>query len=288
MTKPSRILVKKAHQVASATQTTFRSNKTLTELAHMGMGNIIGSQFTISRDQRETLRSWLSQQGIDWKKPFPDKADGNRVDMGKAAINEKLAGQKEKSPWVWVAPLGSGVSVNRQPLALIHESFISLRRTRDYQIQARALVLVENHDAFTQHVDVMGDFQRDGLLGVYRGDLRTLYGQSWAKHIAGSQDIPLWGWFDFDPAGIAIALHSGAKRLLLPDLDQLNKAHEEGLQASSEDYVNQFDQRTFIDAKIPRNSPLRPYVERLKVVKGGYTQERLMAFGVPHIWTPVA
>lgn len=157
MMKPSRILVKKAYQVASATQTTFRSSKTLYHLADMGMGAVIGSQYTISRDQRDTLRSWLSQQGIDWKKPFPDKADGNRMGMSKTAINEKLAGQKEKSPWVWVTPLGGGVSINEQPLPLIHESFVSLRRTRDYQFQARALVLVENHDAFTQHED--GDCQ---------------------------------------------------------------------------------------------------------------------------------
>jgi hypothetical protein len=286
MMKPSRILVKKAYQVASATQATFPSSKTLYQLADMGMGAVIGSQYTISRHQRDTLRSWLSQQGINWKKPFPDKADGNRVGMSKTAINEKLAGQKEKSPWVWVAPLGDGVSINEQPLALIHESFISLRRTRDYQFQARALVLVENHDAFTQHEDLAGEFQREGLLSVYRGDLRTLYSQSWAKHISASQDIPLWGWFDFDPAGIAMALHCGAKRLLLPDLDQLTKAQEEGFQASSQDFINQYDQRSFIDANVPEQSPLRPYVERLQSMKGGFTQERLMAHEIPHRWVP--
>lgn len=287
MIKPSRILVKKAHQVASATQTTFRSTRTLIQMADMGMGTVIGNQFTISRDQRETLRSWLSQQGIDWKQPFPDKADGDRIAMSKIATNEKLAGQKEKSPWVWVTPLGNGVSIDEKPLALIHESFLSLRRTRDYQFQARALVIVENHDAFVQHEDLKGEFQREGLLSVYRGDPRTPYGQSWASHVSGSKDIPLWGWFDFDPAGIAMALHCGAQRLLLPDLDQLVKTQKEGLTGSSHDYKSQHDQNVFIDTNVSSQSALRPYVQFLQTVKGGFTQERLLAHEIPHRWTRI-
>jgi hypothetical protein len=287
MIKPSRILVKKAHQIASATQTTFRSTRTLIQMADMGMGTVIGNQFTISRDQRETLRSWLSQQGIDWKKPFPDKADGNRIAMSKIATNEKLAGQKEKSPWVWVTAMGPGVTVDGQPIPAIEQSFVALRRTRNYQFGVQALVLTENNEAFIEPRDLKGNFQRDGMLAVYRGDPRTPYGQAWAKSVAGSQCIPLWAWLDFDPAGLAIAFQCGAENLLLPDLEELSKAREIGMKANTYDYLSQHDQMSYIESSVPAESPLWTYIQYLKTVKGGFTQERLTAFEVPHHWVPV-
>ena len=59
------------------------------------------------------------------------------------------------------------------------------------------------------------------------------------------------------------------------------------MKANTYDYLSQHDQMSYIESSVPAESPLWTYIQYLKTVKGGFTQERLTAFEVPHHWVPV-
>ncbi len=275
--KPDRNVIQQALKVAQSYEPEYPATKGLRDLASRGMGEIVANRYRVTRGNRKDIREWLGHQDIDWRMPAGGFS-GDKIAAAGLAVNEKLGRPEGSTARVWVTALGEDVRLNGQTLPIIDGAYVSIAMNSMTDLQAAMVVLVENKAAFTGLYRVQGDFQRRGVLGVYRGDPTIPHGQLWARLVCTQYDIPLAAYCDFDPAGLDIALTSGARMALLPDLDALSE-----LEGSPEDFRNQHIQWQRLRA-LGDTHPLGRHADHLGKTTHGFTQERLIAHGITHQW----
>jgi hypothetical protein len=239
-----------------------------------GAGKVRGQVVDLALADRILIRNWLHSVGVDWQKPLD--FSGGRVAVARNASNEKLAVSTGQAKDVlWIKALGVGVLLNGQTLPAIPSLAAKVSIEHVDRLDCSKLIVVENRAAFESLEQVVGEAGRAGVAALYRGDPSAPYGQSWLSEKRYSGD--LGGYFDFDPAGLAMGLQSGAQWLLLPDLEDLTL-----VKGKSEDFDRQFQQWQFVCSS--NQSVLVPWVEYLSDRREGYVQERLIAMAVRHQW----
>jgi len=276
--KPSRSLVKQALKVAQSPRQEFRLNKALAQLSEQGFGTCFGRSYQIDRVARKALRDWLAAGGIAWTTPL-SALDGDRIDVSRFVTNEKVATQTTAAKRVLVAPMGPEVQINGHPLPVIEGAFISMAIGDIVTVDARQLLIIENKAAFERMAALSGDFDRLGVLAVYRSDPQNPHGQQWAQQAASWNNIPLAACMDFDPAGLSMGISSGAQRLLVPKLEDL--MHLDG---SQDDFRNQHIDWLRLRPLADNPHTLTHWVRFLRDRRAGFTQERLISHAVRHEW----
>tara|TARA_R110001583_G_C5670557_1_gene410903 strand:+ start:6362 stop:7228 length:867 start_codon:yes stop_codon:yes gene_type:complete len=276
--KINRNLLMQALKVAKSTATQFPANRSLKDLSERGLGQIVGNQYRIDRTTRIALRDWLRNEGVDWTAP-ESAFRGDRLDVALSATNEKIAPAPPPSTRLLITAMGRGVRLNGKDLPVLDGAFVSIPIAMIQQVDARFLLLVENKPAFESLFKVAGDYDRDRVLAVYRGDPQTPYGQRWARKASQSHSIPLAAYMDFDPAGLSMGISSGASRLLLPIPDELS-----ALKGSAHDFRNQHIDWERLRKGGGKTDVITPWIEYLGSRKAGFTQERLIAHQINHAW----
>ncbi len=272
---PRAALIKAAIDLAKPGPKSVRLSKLKESVLEItDAGKVRGHAVDLTLEDRLLIRNWLYSVGVDWQKP-PDFS-GGRVAVARNARNEKLAASTGQAKDVlWIKALGSGVSLNGQILPSIPSLATKVGIQQVDRLECSRLLLVENRDAFESLEQVLSESSGHGLAALYRGDPNAPYGQSWLANKRYSGE--LGGYFDFDPAGLAMGLQLGAQWLLLPDLEDLMD-----VQGKAEDFDRQFRQWNFVCSN--RQSVLIPWIEYLSKRREGYVQERLIALGVRHQW----
>lgn len=276
--KVSRGLLMQALKVAQSPDTDFAATVGLKELADRGLGQIARKRYRIDRAGRKALRDWLYSEGIVWTTQM-SALNGDLIDTAKVVTNEKVGLASNARRRVLLAVVGHGVKLNGSAVPVIEGSFISISIDMIHEINAEHLLLVENKAAFEGLHRVAGAFERQGVLAVYRGDPATPYGQRWARDASKAYGIPLAAYMDFDPAGMAMGVSSGAGRLLLPVPGELSD-----LQGSPEDFRTQHIGWESIRTRVAASDSLAPWVAQLDHRRAGFTQERLIAHRINHQW----
>lgn len=276
--KLNRNLLKQALKVAQSTKAQFPVNGSLKVLAERGLGQIVGHQYRIDRPTRLALREWLKNEGVNWMTPISNFS-GDRIDIARHVTNEKTAPAPGPNSRILIAALGTGVQLNGQPLPYMEGAFVSIPKADIQHIDARCLLLVENKQAFESLFKVQGDYCRDGILAVYRGDPSAPYGQQWVCAAVDAFGIPLAAYMDFDPSGLSMGLSCGASSLLLPKPEALS--HLEG---SAQDFRNQHLQWEALRGGEGYTDVLAPWVHYLGCRRASFTQERLIAHNIRHTW----
>jgi hypothetical protein len=94
------------------------------------------------------------------------------------------------------------------------------------RVVCQRLLLVENLETFRKLQNYRWiDYRRLSVLAVYRGDLDVPLKDAWS--LVRQRDEPVWGFFDFDPAGLVMANAlppNRLERLVLPAQDWLREA----------------------------------------------------------------
>lgn len=276
--KINRSVLVQALKVAQSTKTEFTMTRGLSSLVERGLGSQAGQSYRIDRLGRKALRDWLRSEGVEWTMPISALND-DRLGVARQVTNEKVAQTTAGAKRVMLAALGHGAHLNGQPLPVIDGAFVSMDIASIRDVYTRHLLIVENKSAFEAVGQVQGDFDRKTVLAVYRSDPQNPYGQQWAMDASKRYGLPLAAYMDFDPTGISLGLSSGARRLLLPDLDAL-----EALKGSDHDFRNQHIDWHRLTDLIDEHHPLAPWVAFLGRRKAGFTQERLIAHQVAHQW----
>jgi len=267
--KPGRREIQQALKVVQSASGTFTVNQTLKELQQRGFGYCVGKEYRIERQQKRLLKDWLGQQGINWQTPW-SAFSGDRVQTAASAIDEKLSRSTDEGTRILLGAWGSP-AINGERLPQLSGGYISMPQEAISSIDCDYLVLVENYPAFTRLSQASGDFEGLRLLSVYRGDPGRPNGVVWARESSARTGIPLVASADFDPAGLCIALQSGARHLIIPALDSLS-----GVKGSLEDFTNQHIQWEQL-RKMALPGSLQPYIQFLEQRREGFTQERLIA-----------
>lgn len=275
--KTTRREVQQALRIAQSYDPSFKVNQTLKDLAARGFGHVSGQDYKISREERRNLKQWLQRQGISWQIPW-SSFDGDRVQTAEMAVNEKLARTGAQDGRVLIATWGGGALLNGQPVPEWTGGYVSAVADSLETVECDRIVLVENLAAFTALHRLVGAFENQRLLAVYRGDPSRSSGQSWARDIADRTGIPLAAFVDFDPAGLAIALQVQAESILLPELSALDS-----VQGSAEDFTNQNIQWEWL-RNTDAGPAFRDCLTALAARRQGFTQERMIGLGIPHNW----
>jgi len=276
--KVSRGTIKQALKVAQTLETEFPVTVGLTELANRGLGQISRNRYLIDRPGRKALREWLASEGLIWSTPM-SALNGDRIETARVVTNEKVGRAPDALRRVRLVAMGDGVTLNGSELPVIEGVFLTMPMDMVRDVRAEHLLLVENKAAFEGLHHVAGAFDRKGVLAVYRGDPEAPYGQRWAVAAAELFGIALSAYMDFDPAGMAMGVSSGATQMLLPLPAEL-----ELLQGSAVDFRNQYISWESVKKRSSPTDPLAPWVSLLTERKVGFTQERLIAHQVQHRW----
>lgn len=279
--KVTRGLLVQALKIAQSTDTEFVANVGLTELAERGLGQIVRKRYRIDRAGRKALRDWLQNEGVAWTTAI-SALNGDRIDTALVAINEKVGLASSAPRQVRLAAIGDGVRLNGAAMPVIAGAVLSMAVGMIHDIKARYLMLVENKASFEHIHRVAGNYDKTGILAVYRGDPEAPHGQSWAREASRSFSIPLAAYMDCDPAGIFMGVSSGARRLLLPVPEALSE-----LAGSSDDFRNQHVGWESLKARSTLREQLAPWLDLLEQRKVGFTQERLIAHTIDHQWVEV-
>ena len=211
------------------------------------------------------------------------------VAMGTAATRADAAaygGMSEKS--LSVAPHSKSVAVkclgrcvlDGHVLYAPEGSYIVLTPEHAKRVACQRLLVVENLETF-RALESYAWIDSRGLdvLAIYRGDME-LPNKDAAEVVKGRQE-PIWGFFDFDPAGLVMAnsLPTGRlERVVLPSRDWLQQA------ANTPRGRQLFDSQVASFGKV-LDEAVHPDViglwQLMKRLRSAVTQERMLHADTP-------
>ncbi|WP_298442151.1 hypothetical protein [uncultured Ferrimonas sp.] len=208
-----------------------------------------------------------------------------RIELAKTHNNEKGGSRPVGADLVLASAL-STVCVNglRLPIHKVNRSGVMLNWREIERIEHDCVVLVENLAVMTALAQLQLPDELQGALFLYRGDANdnhTSAAYQWFRQLTHVNKVV---FADFDPAGIEIAISSGAEWALLPQQAQweylLHPQWQQLIGAESRFYA----QRESLNGLAERtNKP--EWGEQLLRTMGKHrqtrTQEHLIAHQVP-------
>ncbi|MDO6443634.1 hypothetical protein [Marinobacter sp. 2_MG-2023] len=180
-----------------------------------GVGRVIGRDIHFTADEKQRLRAYVqSQYGID---PQYDSRVGGRMAMALQNASEKLSSDSVFGQLIVFATAGNTtVRVNGENFQTPRGSVCSV--LPDHldidDLQTRNLVIIENGGVmpFWAELQLPGAWQDSVIL--YRGHRENVRN---VVEIVSKQPADKLAWFfDFDPAGLALALEQGKGSTLVP------------------------------------------------------------------------
>jgi len=198
-------------------KTTVQRNKTWEAIcAETGAGNVVGKDIYFTSADKQRLREYIaSESGLD---PQFDSRAGGRMALANHDVNEKLTSDSVFGHLVVLATLGKASIkidnvVTKTPLGSV---LSVLPNKLDLEhLKTQKLLVVENGAVMPYWGDFELPSEWQNSIIIYRGhreNMRTV------ADIARSQPEENLGWFfDFDPAGLALAVDQGKGELLIPD-----------------------------------------------------------------------
>lgn len=190
---------------------------------HYSLGRLIGRRVEYTDSHFEAAEQLLRAHQV------PVQALGAGMSRAQAAtyggMSEKAFSVAPHADSVALKALG-GCVFEERPLLTPGASYMVLTVEQARQVRCERIMVVENFETFRRLQDYAWvDRQGLAVLVVYRGD-KDLPLKDAAALVA-SRSEPLWGFFDFDPAGLVMANalpFERFERLLLPDTRWLEAA----------------------------------------------------------------
>jgi len=190
---------------------------------HYSLGAAVGSQVEYRDDHYEAAEHLLRAHDL----PVASMgADATRADSAVyGGMSEKRLSAAPHSQSVAVKCLGY-CTLDGHQLYTAEGSYIVVTPQQARRVTCQRLLVVENLETFRsleayQWIDLRGM----DVLAIYRGD--TVLPNKDAADVIKARPEPIWGFFDFDPAGLimANALPNGRlERVVLPSQEWLKTA----------------------------------------------------------------
>lgn len=241
-----------------------------------GLGVAVGSQVEYRVAHYEAAESLLRAHDL------PIAALGAHATRAGSAV---YGGMSEKS--LSVAPHSRSVAVkclgrcvlNGHALYAPKGAYLVLTPEQAQQVACQRLLFVENLETFRRLEDyVWVDCRGLDVLAIYRGDLELPNKD--ATEVIKCRQEPIWGFFDFDPAGLVMANAlptARLERIILPSRAWLQQA------------ANTPRGRQLFDSQVAAfenvlNEAVHPEVialwQLMKRMRSAVTQERMFRAGV--------
>lgn len=184
--------------------------------AENGVGQVIGREIHFSPEDKQRLRDYAkAEHGID---PQFDSRAGGRMAMARQDASEKLSRDSVFGQLIVLATAGTAkVRAHGEEARTPQGSVLSVRPEcldTDH-LQTQKLVIIENGGLMPYWTDLqLPECWKDSVI-LYRGHRENARS---VAEIACNQPAEKLAWFyDFDPAGQALALDQGRGTTLVPE-----------------------------------------------------------------------
>jgi hypothetical protein len=190
---------------------------------HYSLGNLVGGQVEYRVDHHENAQRLLQAHDLPVAAMCPDATRADAATYG--GMSEKSFSIAPHSKSVALKCLGH-CGLDGRPLFTPKGSYLVLTPEQARRVTCARLMVVENLESFRWLESYAWiDFRGMDVLAIYRGDL-ALPNKD-AAEVIRSRPEPIWGFFDFDPAGLAMACAlppHRLERIVLPAISWLKKA----------------------------------------------------------------
>lgn len=212
------------------------------------------------------------------------KSKQDRVKNALTHSNEKLNALAVSHDFVLVNSFDK-LLLNKQQIdiGLIDSLGIYINANKVGSIEHKAIVFVENLAVMAnlkQIVFTENAVHLKNALWLYRGDKKhqqsTGTAYDFFRTYANSHQLVCFA--DFDPAGLSIAITSGATQLLVPNSDAFNFINVKGAEQA---YYSQDDAKKYLDKQLTLSDELQALYRGMKDNKRTIQQEHLLSHQIP-------
>lgn len=203
---------------------------------HFGMGQHVGSRFVFNQADADRAHQMLTIAGV------AIEPAGQPLRRAQAGLNnpsqEKAGTLAPHQDSIAVKAAHGRCECNGYPVPAVGYQVITLEQARE--IRADVLLVVENLESFRfLERNRWIDYQELAVLAIFRGD--SVFKADVVSSLLAASTVPVWAYFDFDPAGLGMAAKlPRLQRVLLPNQEVLASAARQANQAHL--YADQLEQ----------------------------------------------
>ncbi|MGB8417673.1 DUF7281 domain-containing protein [Paraburkholderia sp.] len=186
-----------------------------------GIGRVVGRSVIYSPQDWHAAAQLLDNHGIPREK-LPGSLRRGET-SAYTGLSEKSFGDAPHANSVAVRVASGDCRLATIPIVTPDGGYMVLQPADALAIQCDRMLVVENLDTFRFLCRYRWiDFRGLSTLVIYRGD--RFFNTSDATRVIRARDEPVWAFFDFDPAGLALAAAiPRLERVVLPDHVWLRK-----------------------------------------------------------------
>ena len=241
-----------------------------------GTGNISSKQLFLTSEDHKNLRDWvILEVGVD---PLTTKITGDRLDAAALSRDEKLATEAVFSGMMRASRLSGEIPLVQGNAVTPQGTLISVAADDILVNNIKTAIIVENGIIARDWYKCIVPDELATALVVYRGHGSEAGAvRAWLSNLPA--DIRKIGCFDFDPAGLGIAVDYSMDAILIPD--PLNDDLIEGINNKPETHAKQLLNRPNLYDQLPKSCHWVLSWMTSERRKCAVTQERLMVLGWP-------
>ena len=240
------------------------------------IGSISSMQLLLTVEDHKKLRDWVIHEiGTD---PLTTKISGDRVEVATISRDEKFANENVFSGMLWANKPSGEIPLIQGNAVTPEGTLISVTTDDILMDDIKTIVIVENGIvARNWYKCIVPDDLATALI-VYRGhgELASTV-RAWLASL--NTDIKKIGYFDFDPAGLGIAVDYNMEAILIPD--PINDELTNGINNKPEIHVRQLLKRSDLYDQLPDSCRWVLNWMTSEGRKCAVTQERLMVLNWP-------
>ena len=242
----------------------------------LGIGSISAKQLLLTHEDHEKLRNWAALEvGAD---PLTTKIIGDRLEAAALVRNEKWATEGVFSKMIRVSKLSGEIPLTQGNAVTPRGTLLSVSASDILVNNITSVILVENGIVARYWYKSLVPEDLATALIVYRGHGSEAEAtRAWLYNLP--SDIKKIGYFDFDPAGLGIAVDYSMDAILIPD--PLNDELIEGTNNKPETHGKQLTNRPNLAEQLPESCRSVWAWMTSEGKKCAVTQERLMVLGWP-------
>lgn len=242
-----------------------------------GIGVLTGGTLVFSPSDRASLVDWFKgKTGIN---PLVQGSiQGDRIDVAEISTNEKLSTNAVFSGEVRVAARQGVEILTINGPALTPPGSSLVIDIASLILNGTSIIIVENGAVMRRINELVMAPTHVNSVFVYRG--HNSDAEAVSKMVASNMDVEFIGFYDFDPAGLMMAIETGLDELVLPTFtDEMLKA---GI-LEKFNQPNKFWEQSAIFERLKRKAPdtLKEILSLMAKYELAIMQEHLIAHNIP-------
>lgn len=241
-----------------------------------GVGNIFAKQLLLTYEDHNKLREWVKLEvGAD---PLTTRITGNRLEVAGLSRDEKLATEDVFSGMIWITRCSGDIPLMQGNAVTPEGTLISVKTSDILVDNIKTVIIVENGIVAREWYKCIVPDELATALVVYRGHgSEAEAARAWLYNLPA--DIRKIGYFDFDPAGLGIAVDYNMDAILIPD--PINDELIKGINNKPGTHTKQLSNRPNLHEQLPKSCRWVLYWMTSEGRKCAVTQERLMVLRWP-------